>query len=102
MDMTKIELVNNVYDKLGFSKRECADIVDNFFEVIKGTLAKDEDVMISCFGKFIVKQKHARRGRNPHTGEAMEIAERKVILFKLSRVLNDEINEQKGRKDNLH
>ncbi len=99
--MTKRELVNNVYDKLGLTKQECYDIVSNFFEVIKRTLAKDEDVMISDFGKFIVKQKHARRGRNPQTGEKMEIAARKVILFKLSGVLNDEINEQKG-KDNLH
>ena len=93
--MTKIELVNNVYNKLGFSKRECADIVDNFFEVIKGTLAKDEDVMISDFGKFIVKQKQSRRGRNPQTGEEMEITRRKVLLFRLSHVLKDQINQQK-------
>ena len=91
--MTKIELTNNVYDKLGISKRECADIVDKFFEVVKETLAKDEDVMISGLGKFIVKQKRARRGRNPQTGAEMEIKERKVLLFRLSDILKDEINE---------
>lgn len=67
--MTKIEIVTNVYEKLGFSKRECADIVDKFFEVIKETLADGENVKISGFGNFIVKQKKARRGRNPQTGD---------------------------------
>jgi integration host factor subunit alpha len=93
-NMTKLELVNNVYDRLGFSKRECADIVDKFFEVIKETLAKDEDVMISGLGKFSVKQKRARRGRNPQTGAEIEIKERKVLLFRLSHGLKDGINEQ--------
>ena len=91
--MTKIELVNNVYNKLGFSKRECADIVDRFFEIVKGTLSKDENVKISVFGNFSVKEKRARRGRNPQTGEEMEIVERKVLLFRLSQVLKDKINE---------
>ncbi len=90
--MTKAEIVEQVYDKLGLSKRECADIVDRFFEAIKETLSKDEDVKISGFGKFTVKQKHARRGRNPQTGEELEIKGRKVLLFKLSHVLKDEIN----------
>jgi integration host factor subunit alpha len=99
--VTKVDIVNNVYDRLGFSKRECADIVDKFLEVIKETLAKDENIKISGFGKFIVKQKHARRGRNPHTGDEMEIKGRKVLLFGLSGSLKDEINELKG-KGNLH
>jgi len=92
-NMTKLDIVNNVYDKLGLSKRECADIVDRFFEVIKETLAKDEDVKISGLGKFMVKQKHARRGRNPQTGDEMEIKGRKVLLFRLSGILKDGINE---------
>ena len=91
--MTKSDIVNNVYDKLGLSKRECADIVDRFFETVKETLAKDEGVNISGFGKFVVKQKRARRGRNPQTGERIEIKERKVLLFRLSGVLKDGINE---------
>ena len=91
--MTKIDIMNNVYDRLGISKRECADIVDKFFEVVKETLAKDEDVMISGLGKFRVKQKRARRGRNPQTGAELEIKGRKVLLFRLSGVLKDKINE---------
>ncbi len=91
--MTRAGLIEQVYDKLDLSKRECADIVVRFFEVVKETLAKDEDVMISGLGKFRVKQKRARRGRNPQTGVKMEIKGRKVLLFKLSGVLNDKINE---------
>ena len=92
--MTKIEIVTNVYEKLGFSKRECADIVDKFFEVIKETIANGENVKISGFGNFIVKQKKARRGRNPQTGDEIEIAKRKVLNYRLSQVLKDAINDK--------
>ena len=95
--MTKLEIVTNLYEKLGFSRRECANIVDSFFESIKTTLAQGENVKISGFGNFIVKQKKARRGRNPQTGEEIEISERKVLNFRLSQVLKDEINH-KSRK----
>ena len=90
--MTRAGLIEQVYEKLGLSKRECAEIVVRFFEIVKESLAKDEDVMISGFGKFRVKQKRARRGRNPQTGVKMEIKGRKVLLFKLSGVLKDGIN----------
>jgi len=92
--MTKIEIVTNVYEKLGLSKRECADIVDEFFEVIKETLASGENVKVSGFGNFIVKQKKARRGRNPQTGDEIEIAKRKVLNYRLSQVLKDAINDK--------
>lgn len=95
--MTKLEIVTNLYEKLGFSRRECANIVDSFFESIKKTLAQGENVKISGFGNFIVKQKKARRGRNPQTGDEIEISERKVLNFRLSQVLKDEINH-KSRK----
>ena len=91
--MTRAGIVEQVYEKLGLSKRECVEIVVRFFEVVKESLAKDEDVMISGLGKFRVKQKRARRGRNPQTGVEMEIKGRKVLLFRLSGVLNDKINE---------
>jgi integration host factor subunit alpha len=91
--MTKIDIVNNLYDRLGLTKQECADVADRFFEIIKETLAKDEDVNISGFGKFTVKQKNARRGRNPQTGNKIQIEERKVLLFRLSKVLNEKVNE---------
>ena len=92
--MKKLDIENKLYDKLGLTKNECYDILEKFFETIKETLAKDENVKISGFGKFIVKQKYARRGRNPQTGKKMEIKGRKVLLFKLSGVLKNEINEQ--------
>ena len=91
--MTRAGIVEQVYEKLSLSKRECAEIVVRFFEVVKETLAKDEDVMISGLGKFRVKQKRARRGRNPQTGVKIEIKGRRVLLFKLSGVLKDGINE---------
>lgn len=92
--MTKSEIVTNVYERLGLSKRECADLVDMFFEIIKGTLAKGENVKVSGFGNFIVKEKRARRGRNPQTGDEIEISKRKVLNYRLSQVLKDEINSK--------
>ncbi len=92
--MTKIEIVASLYEKLGFSKRECSNIVDAFFQTIKETLAKDENVKLSGFGNFIVKTKRARRGRNPQTGEEIKIAERKVLNFRLSQVFKEEINSK--------
>ena len=90
--MTRSGITSQAQEKLGLTRQECYDVVAKFFDIIKETLAKDENVKISGFGKFIVKQKYARRGRNPQTGEKMEIKERKVLLFKLSGVLKDEIN----------
>ena len=93
--MTKLEIVEVLYERLGFSKRECANIVDTFFKIIKETLADGENVKISGFGNFMVKEKNSRRGRNPQTGKEIEISARKVLNFKLSQVLKDEINKQR-------
>jgi integration host factor subunit alpha len=96
--MTKIDIVTDLYEKLGFSKRECAHIVDRFFEIIKDTLATDENVKISGFGNFFVRKKKSRRGRNPQTGEEIKITERKVLSFRLSQVLKDEINDSRRQE----
>jgi len=90
--MTKQEIVTTVYEKLGFSKRESSDLVEQFFKIVKQSLAQGENVKISGLGNFVVKEKQARRGRNPQTGEVIEIAKRRVLNFKLSQVLKDEIN----------
>ncbi len=90
--MTKQEIVTTVYEKLGFSKRESSDIVENFFRIVKEKLVHGENVKISGLGNFVVKEKKARKGRNPQTGEEIEIAPRRVLNFKLSQVLKDEIN----------
>ncbi len=92
--MTKMDIVTNLYEKLGFSKRECAHIVDTFFNILKTTLAKGENVKISGFGNFIVKEKNARRGRNPQTGSEIEISKRRVLNFRISQVLKDAINDK--------
>jgi integration host factor subunit alpha len=90
--LTKAELIDSVYEKVGFSKKEAADLVELIFESIKEELCKGDSIKISGFGKFRVRQKKARMGRNPQTGQAMEISARKVLTFTPSRILRDGIN----------
>lgn len=92
MTLTKAELIDSVYEKVGFSKKEAADLVELVFENMKEELCKGDSIKISGFGKFRVRQKKARMGRNPQTGEAMEISARKVLTFTPSRILRDGIN----------
>ena len=92
MTIKKSNIRECLYEKLGLSKRECGDIVEGFIETIRKSLEDGEDVMLTGFGTFMVKQKKARRGRNPHTGEEMEISARRIVTFKLSKVLQKEIN----------
>jgi integration host factor subunit alpha len=94
--MTKADLVEAVYDKVGFSKKDSASLVDLVFDTMKETLERGEKVKISGFGNFLVRQKKARIGRNPQTGEEIEISARRVLTFKPSQVLKGEIN---GRDD---
>ena len=86
MAMTKIDIVQNVSDKLGLSKRDSTRIVESVFEIMKEQLSKGDTVKISGFGNFVVKSKNARRGRNPQTGAEMEICARKVLTFKSSQM----------------
>jgi len=90
--MTKADIVERIYEKIGFSKKESADIVDLVFNIMKETLERGEKIKISGFGNFVVRAKHARRGRNPQTGEAMEISARKVLTFKPSPILRSAVN----------
>lgn len=90
--MTKADIVEKIYEKIGFSKKESADIVDLVFETMKDTLGKGEKIKISGFGNFVVRQKTSRTGRNPQTGQAMEITARKVLTFKASPVLKGALN----------
>ena len=92
MAMTKLDIVQNVSDKLGLSKRDSSRIVESVFEVMKEQLSKGDTVKISGFGNFVVRSKNARRGRNPHTGSEMEIAARKVLTFKSSNILKKTLN----------
>ena len=82
MAMTKLDIIQNVTDKLGLSKRDSSRIVESVFEIMKEQLSKGNTVKISGFGNFVVKSKKSRKGRNPQTGSEMEISARRVLTFK--------------------
>jgi integration host factor subunit alpha len=90
--MTKAEIVERVYERVGFSKKEAADIVELVFDLMKETLENGEKIKVSGFGNFVVKEKRARRGRNPQTGEEIEIAPRRVLTFRASQTLKKLLN----------
>ena len=90
--MTKAEIIENVYSKIGFSKKESTDIVELIFDTMKHTLEKGEKIKISGFGNFLVREKRPRIGRNPQTGEAIEISARRVLTFRPSQVLKAALN----------
>ena len=92
--MTKAEIVEAVYKKVGFSKKDSADIVDLVFNLMKENLSKGDNVKISGFGNFMVRDKHARVGRNPQTGNPIEISARRVLTFRPSQVLKDSLNTE--------
>ncbi len=98
MTMTKAEIIEKVYTKIGFSKKESSDIVELLFETLKNTLEKGEKIKISGFGNFVVRQKRPRIGRNPQTGQEIEISARKVLTFRPSQVLKVALNHQEGSK----
>ncbi len=90
--MTKADLVETIYEKIGFSRKESAEIVDLVFDLMKETLESGEKIKISGFGNFLVRQKRSRKGRNPQTGEEIEISARRVLTFKPSHVLRKALN----------
>jgi integration host factor subunit alpha len=91
MALTKNDIVAKVND-LGFTKKKSIATVESLLEIIKGTLEGGDDVLVSGFGKFCVKQKKKRRGRNPATGSDLMLRERKVVTFKCSGKLRNKIN----------
>lgn len=91
--MTKAEIIESVYTKIGFSKKESSDIVELVFNMMKETLERGEKIKISGFGNFIVREKRPRVGRNPQTGEAIEISARRVLTFRPSQVLKVALNK---------
>jgi integration host factor subunit alpha len=94
--MTKAEIVEQIYERVGFSKKESADLVEKVFEIIKETLRDGEKVKISGFGNFVVREKNARKGRNPQTGEEIVLEARRVLTFKPSLVLKNLLNDGAG------
>ena len=92
MALTKDHLVNALYINLDIPKSKSASIIETLLQKIKETLEKNEDVLISGFGKFCVKEKKDRRGRNPATGEDLTLDARRVVVFKCSGVLREKVN----------
>jgi integration host factor subunit alpha len=90
--MTKADIVERIYEKIGFSKKEATEIVEAVFEIVKRHLETSEKVKISGFGNFVVHAKRPRKGRNPQTGEEIVITGRKVLSFKASQVLKKTMN----------
>ena len=87
MTLTKAHIMEELFAKSSFTKKQSAQIIDTLFELIKQSLQNGETVLISGFGRFSVKEKHQRNSRNPNTGEPMILPPRKVVTFKCSDVL---------------
>ena len=92
MALTKKDLIERIRSNNGLTLKQSIDIVENTIDIIKNTLASGDDVLISGFGKFCVKQKAERKGRNPATGDDMMLTPRKVVTFKCSGKLRERVN----------
>jgi integration host factor subunit alpha len=92
--MTKADIVERIHQKIGLSKKESAEMVEQVFDIMKNTLESGEKIKIAGFGNFVVKQKADRRGRNPQTGDAITISARRILTFKPSQVLKSGINDE--------
>jgi integration host factor subunit alpha len=92
MTLTKAQMIDSIYRQVDLRKIRSVQVVESLLEIIKKSLENGEDVLISGFGKFCVKEKRKRRGRNPQTGENLMLAERRVVRFRCSGRLRDKIN----------
>jgi len=94
MTLTKADLISSIYDQLDLSKTKSINSVESLLEIIKKTLEDGEDILISGFGKFCVKEIKGRRGRNPSTGENLSLEARRVVIFRCSPALRDKMNRR--------
>ena len=92
MALTKADIINSVQAEEGLTKQQSTEVIETLIEIIKKTLASGEDVLISGFGKFCIRDKNERKGRNPATGDDLMLAPRRVVTFKCSGKLRDRIN----------
>ena len=93
MTLTKAQIIDAIPEKLSISRKKSVEVVETLLEIIKRQMENGEDVLISGFGKFCIKDKKARRGRNPATGSDMMLAKRRVVVFRCSKLLRDKINK---------
>jgi integration host factor subunit alpha len=96
MALTKAAMADHLFDELGLNKREAKDIVERFFEEIRTTLARGEEVKLSGFGNFELREKQERPGRNPKTGEEIPITARRVVTFKPGQKLKARVEAYVG------
>ena len=94
MTLTKAHIVDTISDQIGYTKHQSSVMIETLLELIKSSLASGDDVLISNFGKFCVKEKRKRRGRNPATGEDMILEPRTVVTFRWSGRLRKKVNGQ--------
>jgi integration host factor subunit alpha len=92
MTLTKARIAKIIHNRLGFINPRSSQLVESLVETIKGSLENGDDILITGFGKFCVKEKSKRRGRNPQTGEDLMLDARRVVTFRCSEVLRDKIN----------
>ena len=95
MTRTKVDIVNSIRNQLGLPKTRSAELMDSLLEIIKKRLGQGEDVLISGFGKFCLKDKSERRGRNPSTREDLMLEARRVVNFRCSPVLRNRMNRKR-------
>ena len=98
MTFTKAHLIDSVYNHSNLQKQESLQIVEFLLEIIKRTLASGEDVLITGFGKFTVKEKDSRKGRNPHTGGDLQLDARRIVTFNCSGILRKRLNKKKKNR----
>lgn len=98
MALTKADIINEIHKGLGFSKKESMEVVEALLEIMKETMENGEDVMISGYGKFCVREKKERKGRNPATGDDLILRKRRVVTFKCSGRLREKMNENRKNK----
>ncbi|MCP4681270.1 MAG: integration host factor subunit alpha [Desulfobacterales bacterium] len=92
MTLTKEDIIDAIYNQVGLSKNQSRKAMERLLEIFKLTLEDGQDILISGFGKFMVKDKSARRGRNPQTTQDLQLRARRVIVFKTSGTLRDKMN----------
>jgi integration host factor subunit alpha len=97
--MTKIDVIETICEKLDLPRKEVGRVVESVFDIIKETLQQEDKLMVSGFGDFIIRNKKARRGRNPKTGSDMVISPRRILTFKSSPIFKASLNQSK--KENI-
>ena len=95
--MRKADIANEVYEQIGLSKKEAAEMIETILDTIKGSLQKGETVKIAGFGNFVVRSKRSRKGRNPKTGEEIGITPRRVVTFRPSQVFKKFVNQDSNQ-----